>query len=401
METKVFARKNYLDWLRVLGILSVLVYHSTRFFNNEDWHVKNPIWYPWLEVWNAFAVTWLMPLMFVISGASLFYAMGKGGVGKFVKGKVLRLLVPLVVCALTHASLQVYLERLTHGQFVGSYFQFLPYYFQGVYEGGNPASGNFAVTGIHLWYLFWLFIFSLMLYPLMRFLKGRGQNILSRLGDLLSFPGAVYALMLPALLLLIFANPDSPVITEVEAGWPLIIYLWLVLCGFVVISNEQLLASIRDLRWLSLIIAIASTGVYSLLLISMNELALGTGFVALMVGLRVLMSWCLVLAFLGFGMQHLNRSAPSLTYATEAVLPFYILHQPVLLSVGYFVVQWSIPDLLKWVVILLASFGIIMVLYEYLVRRFNVMRFLFGMKLVTYRPVTPAVEPIEEAAGIG
>jgi hypothetical protein len=52
------------------------------------------------------------------------------------------------------------------------------------------------------------------------------------------------------------------------------------------------------------------------------------------------------------------------------------------------------------VVILLASFGIIMVLYEYLVRRFNVMRFLFGMKLVTYRPVTPAVEPIEEAAQI-
>lgn len=400
METKVFARKNYLDWLRVLGILSVLVYHSTRFFNNEDWHVKNLTWYPWLEVWNAFAVTWLMPLMFVISGASLFYAMGKGGVGKFVKGKVLRLLVPLVVCALTHASLQVYLERLTHGQFVGSYFQFMPDYFQGVYEGGNPASGNFAVTGMHLWYLFWLFIFSMILYPLLRFLKGRGQNILSRLGDLLAFPGAVYALMLPTLLLLVLVDPNSPIFSEAEAGWPLIIYLWLVLCGFVVISNERLLASIRDLRWLSLIIAIASTGVYSFRLISMDQPALGTGFVALMVGLRVLMSWCLVLAFLGFSMQHLNRSAPFLTYANEAVLPFYILHQTVLLSVGYFVVQWSVPDLLKWVVILLASFGIIMVLYEYLVRRFNVMRFLFGMKLVTYRPVTPAVEPIEEAAQI-
>ena len=77
----------------------------------------------------------------------------QGGAGKFVKDKVLRLLVPLLVGDFTHASLQVYLERFTHGQFSGSYFQFLPHYFKGFYEGGNPASGNFALTGMHLWYL--------------------------------------------------------------------------------------------------------------------------------------------------------------------------------------------------------------------------------------------------------
>jgi len=63
----------------------------------------------------------------------------------------------------THASLQVYLERLTHGQFSGTYFQFLPQYFNGFYEGSNPASGNFALTGMHLWYLWWLFLFSILL----------------------------------------------------------------------------------------------------------------------------------------------------------------------------------------------------------------------------------------------
>ena len=62
------------------------------------------------------------------------------------------------------------------------------------------------------------------------------------------------------------------------------------------------------------------------------------------------------------------------------MLPFYILHQTVLLSVGYFVVQWAIPDLLKWVIIVPVSFAIIMALYEFVVRRFNVMRVLFGMK---------------------
>jgi peptidoglycan/LPS O-acetylase OafA/YrhL len=79
MEKKAYARVYYLDWLRVLAILFVLVYHSTRFFNPEDWHVKNPITYQWVEWWNRFAGAWMMPLIFVISGASLFYAVGKGG----------------------------------------------------------------------------------------------------------------------------------------------------------------------------------------------------------------------------------------------------------------------------------------------------------------------------------
>ena len=68
MKKSRVARAHFLDWLRVVGILAVLVYHSSRFFNVEDWHVKNPVWIPWVEVWNRFAVIWLMPLMFVISG---------------------------------------------------------------------------------------------------------------------------------------------------------------------------------------------------------------------------------------------------------------------------------------------------------------------------------------------
>jgi glucan biosynthesis protein C len=61
-----------------------------------------------------------------------------------------------------------------------------------------------------------------------------------------------------------------------------------------------------------------------------------------------------------------------------------------ILGVGYFVVPWAIPDLLKWFIILLASFALIMVLYEFMVRRFNVMRFLFGIKL---RPKAPSPQP--------
>jgi peptidoglycan/LPS O-acetylase OafA/YrhL len=372
MEKKASVRLYYLDWLRVFAILTVFVYHSTRFFNMETWNVKNPTWYPSVEVWNRFATAWLLPVIFVISGASLFFAAGKGGrgiraAGQFVKDKALRLLVPLVVCDFTHASLQVYLGRLTHGDFEGSYFQYLPRYF----------FDDFEWQGMHLWYLLWLFVFSMVLYPLMRWLSGPGRGVLTKLGDQLARPGAVYALALPAILLAVLLDIEA---TEHNAGWTLIVYLWITLAGFLVVSDERLPASIERLRWLSLPIGLVLVGC-SIFLHSLDQLpAFGTWRYALGWGFRALGSWCCVLAILGFGRKHLRRSTPFLTYSNQAVLPFYILHQTVLLTVGYFVVQWAIPDLLKWVIILIISFPIIMALYEFLVRRFDVVRFLFGMK---------------------
>jgi glucans biosynthesis protein C len=373
-------RLYYLDWLRVLGILAVFVYHSTRFFNMEDWLVKNPTWYPWVEVWNRFATAWLMPLMFVVSGASLFYAVGKGeggikGAGTFVKDKVLRLLVPWLAFILTHQALQIYLQRSSHGQLSGSFFQYLPQYY----------TSNFDLYGEHLWYLWVLFLFSILLYPLMRWLTGRGRAVLSKLGNWLALPGAVYALALPAILLAVLIDYQSMDLKN--AGWIFIVYLWLTLAGFLVVSHDRLQASIQRLRWLSLPIGLILVGCSIFLLTLEAGPAFGTWGYALGWGVRALGSWCCVLAAMGFGMKYLNFSTPVLSYANEAVLPFYILHQTVLLSVGYFVVQWPIPDLFKWAIILLASLAIIMVIYEFLIRRFNVMRFLFGMKPFSKQPV--------------
>lgn len=376
-------RLHYLDWLRVLAILTVFVYHTTRLFNVEDWNVKNPTWYPGVEVWNRFATAWMLPLIFVVSGASLFYAVGKGGAGKFIKDKALRLLVPVVVCDLTHASLQAYLYRLTHGEFSGSYFQYLP----------NYLLDDFDWQGAHLWYLWVLFLFSVVLYPLLRWFKGRGQGVLSKLGDLLALPGAVYALALPAIVLVVLFDYYGPVMVH-NAGWAFIVYLWFTLAGFLVVSDERLQASIQRLRWLSLPLGLILVGA-SIFLVGLGELpAFGTWRYELGWGGRALGAWCCVLAILGFGRKHLNYTTPFLKYANEAVLPFYIIHQTVILSVGYFVVQWAIPDLLKWVIVLLVSFVLIMVVYEFPVRRYNVMRFLFGMKPLAKQPATQPGEAL-------
>jgi glucan biosynthesis protein C len=379
MKTDAIRRRD-LDWLRVLAILAVFIYHSGRFFNLDDWHVKNATTYSGVEVWEGFLRDWMMPLVFLISGASLFYALRKGGIGRFVKGKVLRLLVPLVVGIFTHAVLAVYLERRTHGEFDGSLLEFLPHYFEGFYPYNG---GNFAWMGVHLWYLEILFIFSMIFLPLFLWFKGRsGRRYLSKLGDFLAMPGTVYLLILPTVLLVNLLDPDSFLGARDWGGWSPVVYITFFLSGFVIISNERLQKRIQGLRWLSLTLGTALT----IVRIALWEPGSDT--------LYELSAWFWILTFLGFGMKHLTFNTPFLRYANEAVLPFYILHQTVLLCVGYFVVQWAIPDLLKWAIILVASFAVIMGLYEFLVRRFNILRFLFGMKLLVRQPAAQPGEPI-------
>ncbi len=386
MNTKVSTRNNSLDWLRVMGILFVFIYHSTRLYNVEDWIVKNEIWYPSVEIWNGIATSFMMPLMFAISGASLFYAMGRGGFGKFLKDKTLRLLVPLLVADLTHISLQAYLYNHTHGQFSGNYFQFLPQYYH---------LDAISWKGAHLWYLLFLFVFSIVLYPIMRWLKGGGRGFLSRLDAWLSKSGVVYLLALPIWLLLML--PSEFPLMEMEGGWPYLTYLFFLLWGFLIVSDEHLQDKVRQMRWVSLPVGLMLVIGFSIVYSQIANPDVLSPSLILAAAMRTFGGWICVLAFFGLGKQYLNMRTPRLDYANEAVLPFYILHQTVLLVVGYFVLQWALPDMLEWAIVVVISFAVIMVVYEYLVRRWNVMRFLFGMKLLPRRQAVPAGQ-VQEAA---
>jgi peptidoglycan/LPS O-acetylase OafA/YrhL len=375
-ETKS-ARRYDLDWLRVIAILAVFVFHSGRFFDLDDWHVKNATTYLGAQVWTTFLVNWIMPLIFVISGMSTFYALGTRGAGRFVKDRVLRLLVPLVVGIFTHVMVQVYLERVSHGQFSGSLAEFIPHYFDGMYAFG----GNFAWMGLHLWYLEILFVFSLLLLPLFRWLKhGAGQRAMTRLNGFLARPLAVYLAALPIMLLLSLLNPNSILGNRGFGGWSLLVYILFFVYGFVLVGSDSVLQAIARQRWLSLILGVALVLTLGALLLGQGDPAFATPRYMLSFSLFGLSSWCWILAILGFGVRHLNFNTPALHYANEAVLPFYVLHQSVLIFLGYFVVRWALPDAVKWLIIAPTSLVIIMALYELLVRRVNALRFLFGMK---------------------
>ena len=386
MDNKTIQRRYDLDWVRVLAIMSVFFYHSTRFFNLGDWHVKNAVTYIGVDALERFMEIWMMPLVFLISGASIFYAMNKGGAGTFFKDKVLRLLVPLLVVVFTHASFQVYLERISHGEFNGSYWAFLPHYFEGVYLDVS-TTGNFAFHGMHMWYVMILFIYCLIFYPLFRWWKGSGRGALEKLGNLFASPWTLWlVLTLPIFILDLFID-DTPWAAG-SGGWGFLYYIPFLLYGFIIVSHERLQANIQRTRWSYLIAGLIFGAAFVFLSINASNPSIDPWENELGDPLYFLSACTLLPAFMGFAMQYLTRTTSFLKYSNEAVLPFYILHQTVLLSIGYFVVQWAIPDLAKWAIILVSSFIAIMLIYEFIVRRWNVMRFLFGMRPLPRASVT-------------
>lgn len=371
------ARRLELDWLRVLAIAFVFLFHSTRFFDYADWHVKNVTRYAFLDSVAMVVILWMMPLLFVVSGASTFYALKRRSGLEFLRDRVLRLGVPLLLGVFALGAWQVYLERYTHHQFNGTFWRFLPVYFSGKYGEG----GNFAWMGLHLWYMELLLALSVIFLPLFLWLRqGAGKKVLAWLGEQLARPGLVYLLGIPVMLLVALLNPRSFLGARNCGGWSAVGYIPFFLNGFILVSHDRLYDTVRRWRWVSVAAALGLTLVMLNWYMASGEPQFGTARFTRLFAVYGLAAWCWVLAILGLAAQHLRAAVPFLAIANEAVLPFYILHQPVLLTVGYFILRQPLPDLARWAIIAVLSLAISLGLYWFVIRPVNLLRFLFGMK---------------------
>ena len=106
--------------------------------------------------------------------------------------------------------------------------------------------------------------------------------------------------------------------------------------------------------------------------------------------------WSLTLAVLGLGHRFLNRTSTLLRYAGEAAMPFYLLHMTFSVLAGYFVIQLNAPVVVKYPLIVLLGTGATLVAYELLVRRWNLMRWLFGMKTIHGNIAVPSGMKLEK-----
>jgi hypothetical protein len=378
-------RRYELDWLRVFAILLLHVFHSGMAYVKWDWHVKNGASSATLEELMYFLHQWRMPLLFLISGAGTRFALGFRTGGMYAAERVKRLLVPVIFGMLVIVPPQIYFERLQQGQPFHSFWQFYPHVFlHGPYPRGN-------LSWHHLWFVVYLLCYSLVALPLFLHWRGaRGKRQTEWLSQLFARPGVLLLGGLPLALIQAALRPAWPATNDLLHDWANHgFYLTFFIYGFLICSDERFWRALEAQRKAAL--QLACLTMLLSLVIRWNGLEPRHGHTAayrLYLALGGFNSWFWVLAVLGYGLRHLKFNNRLLQYANEGIYPFYILHQTLIVMVAFYVVQTRDEVWLKYVFTLGLSFLATLAIYEFLVRPFNVTRFLFGMKPL--RPHAPA-----------
>jgi glucan biosynthesis protein C len=387
-------RYYYLDWLRLFAILIVFFHHCSKIFDYHTTTVYNTVRSPTLSAFREFNFLWIMPIFFFISGASVYFSLKSRKAGEFVKERILRILIPLIfIGTFIINPPYIYIERLFDGKTVSGFIQWYPHFFDGMWP-----KGNFAPLGVgtHLWYLMYLFVFSLIILPLFSRSEKSGRVYFSNLSTHLEKPWVLLFLFVPISVAAAAFELMGLGVMRVVGGWDPISFLLYFLYGYLIFSNTQRLETISKYSTISLVAAIVLTIFYIDSHFGINltipgvtrhnihgiEANISTNLpvTAAVQALRGLLGWFWIIGLLGIGKRFLNFSNRFLAYGGEAVLPFYILHHTIILIIGFSILQWSSSISTKFFATASISFFIIMGLYELLVRRLNIIRFLFGMK---------------------
>lgn len=351
-------RRTDLDLLTALGSLAVLLFHCARAFDAEGWHVKAAPAWPLAGAATSALALWLMPLFFALSGFSALLALQATPPLRWLRGRALRLGLPFAFGVLVLlAPFQVWIERLGQGAFRGSLWAFYPHYFEGLYAFG----GNFAWMGLHLWYLAMLLLFSALALPgLAPLARRRGRDGMP-LAEL-ALPGLGLALLEPLLAL----DPQGLGI-RAFGGWSPVSYLLLFCSGFALARRPGHRAALSGLwPWL----LGAGLGAAWLALT-------GGGVPALMA--RGACCWLLVTGLLGLAAAHAPREGALLARAREAALPFYVLHQPVIVGLGFVLAGIEADAGVKYLLLAGGSLAGTLALYALAVRPWAWMRPLLGL----------------------
>jgi glucan biosynthesis protein C len=359
-------RRHDLDWLRVLGVLLLIPFHVALIFVLQPYtimYIRDMVNSPALSVTTGFIHMWHMPMLFMISGAATYFALDHRSAGQYIRERILRLLIPLVFGLVTFVPFTIYIQHSNILSLQEGYLGF----FRINLEQLDGMNGAF--TPAHLWFILYLFVFSLVGLPLFLALRSeKGKGAIKALGAMMQAPLSLIVWGIPLTL---------AAATNLLGDMNPLYYLLVFFYGFVLASDARFQQSIDKLTWVAL-----AYGVLAAVINVMMPIQNYTEWTVqwMVLGLMYQMGrWALTLAVLGLGHRFLNRTNNVLRYASEAAMPFYLLHMTFSVLTGYFVIKLDAPVAVKYPLIVLVATSSTLVTYE-LVQRWNVTRWLFGMK---------------------
>lgn len=371
-------RKYFLDWLRVIAFALLIAFHVGALYASWHYNLKSPRPAHEVEWLLSLFAPWRMALLFLISGVASRYMIRKLGAGGFARDRLRRLLPVILFGMFVVIPPQTYVELVSKGVTDANYLDFWLFSYLRADQTLVAPLGKTMPTWDHLWFLVYLLAYTLALALILAF-TSRGRD-----------PGPsrvpLWLLLAAPPLLLVGANLViehwAPITHAFVNDWGgHLKWIGMFATGAVCASHAEFWGWLRRQRRIMLAVA-----AILFVLQTVNHAVWLTGRVdpvwdgvlySLVTGL---FSWAAICALCGYAGQFLDKPSPQLMHLNEAILPVYVLHQPILLIAAYYLFPLQLPLGLEaaalFAITILGAFA----LYETLIRPFDPARFLFGLK---------------------
>ncbi len=374
-------RRYDLDWLRVLAFLILILYHVGMFYVADwGWHIKSANTSETLQYFMMLVNPWRMPLLFLISGAALWFASKKVTAWSLLKLRIVRLLPPLVLGMLVIVPPQMYFQILQAENVELSYAAFYRFYLDMDTEA-FPAHHTPVglITWNHLWFIPYLITYTLAFVVL--------KPVLDRLAEALERVRVPLTLLyiVPVLVLVqyvLFLRPYFPQTAALVGDWySHALYFTLFMTGYVTAGQLRIVQTLVDYRRVCLGVSLVTYLLFLLIQDGMifSEPGSRLDWVARAM-IQTLNGWSWLLTVMAWAAAWLNRPSRALSYMNTAILPWYVLHQTLTIVLAWYLAPLGLNTWLEAFLVLAGTVVGCALSYE-LIRRTTVTRFLFGLKL--------------------
>ncbi len=377
LATTTGAERRYdLDWLRVGAFALLIFYHIGMFYVTWDWHVKSPHADDWLEPLMRLINPWRLALLFFISGVALRFAMDKTQMRGFLPKRSLRLFIPIVFGMAVICAPQAYYELLHKGETAPGFWAFWVQYLD-----FDMEFSILTPTWNHLWYVVYIFTYTLVIaasLPLLRRLIGPAARLFGWMAERRGGWPVLILPVVPFIAIDAWLGDTFPTTHAFYDDWANHAQsFFLVLSGWLAAKSPAFWRGVE--RAVPLTVAAALTlGVGLTLWRFAGMSAGGLGGEVIEAG-RMLYAWAVILGLLGLAQRYLNRPHPALSYLTEAIFPYYILHQTLIVCFAAWATEAGLP---LWGEVAFVVSGTVLgcVLgYELIIRPVPILRPLFGL----------------------
>ncbi len=391
-------RRYDLDWVRVAAFFLLVLYHVGMYYVSWDWHVKSPHADETLEPLMLLTSPWRLSLLFLVSGVATAFLFCKRRAG-FLVQRSWRLLLPLIFGMVVIVTPQAYYEVVENlpGGYRDGYLAFWGRYLQGDSTFCRDGECLDVPTWNHLWFVAYLWVYTLIAWALLRFAPGAMAHAGGWLERRLSGVGVlVWPALLLAIARVLMVGRFESTHALVDDWYNHAQYLPLFLLGVLVATRDGVWNALQRMRWPALIVAAIG---YVFIVWYFH----GSGYddevapppEALRMFQRVVWAvfqWTIIAAIFGFVRGIAFSDSRALRYLREAVFPVYILHQTIIVVLAHNAQPLGLRPLVEGPLLVLATFAISFAGFE-LVRRVRWLRPLFGLKANSHAIGKPVVAP--------